>query len=47
MDWTDKFDLFLFDFDGLLVDTEELHFKAYQMLCQGRGYKLPWDINRF
>lgn len=41
------FDLVLFDFDGLLVDTEALHFKAYVKLCQNHGCRLDWDINRF
>ena len=47
MHWIHNFDLFLFDFDGLLVDTENLHFRAYQELCQRRGNALPWDLNRF
>lgn len=47
MDWVSHFDLFLFDFDGLLVDTEKQHFEAYQELCRRRGYQLPWDINQF
>jgi beta-phosphoglucomutase len=47
MEWVNNFDLFLFDFDGLLVDTEELHFKAYQQLCEKRGYTLPWDLDQF
>ncbi len=47
MNWIQNFDLFLFDFDGLLVDTENLHFRAYQELCQRRGNALPWDLNRF
>ncbi|CAM0117684.1 HAD family hydrolase [Rhabdochlamydiaceae symbiont of Dictyostelium giganteum] len=47
MDWIHNFDLFLFDFDGLLVDTEPLHFKAYQMMCQNRGYSLPWTLETF
>ena len=41
------FDLVLFDFDGLLVDTEALHFKAYVKLCQNHGCHLDWDITRF
>lgn len=45
--WIDNFDLFLFDFDGLLVDTEELHHQAYKLLCQRRGYTLPWDMDRY
>lgn len=44
---SENFDLFLFDFDGLLVDTEQLHFEAYQEMCRRRGYELNWDINQF
>ncbi len=47
MQWIHKFDLFLFDFDGLLVNSEELHFLAYQEMCLNRGYKLLWDLPRF
>lgn len=36
----DDYQLFLFDFDGLLVDTERLHWKAYQELMARYGYKL-------
>jgi HAD superfamily hydrolase (TIGR01509 family) len=45
--WIDKFDLFLLDFDGLLVDTERLHYAAYQRMCKNRGFLLPWDFNRY
>ena len=41
------FDLVLFDFDGLLVDTETLHFKAYERMCHNHGCPLDWDINQF
>lgn len=44
MDWIKQFSLFLFDFDGLLVNTEELHLKAYQEVCSKRGVKLDWDF---
>ncbi len=47
MDWIHKFDLFLFDFDGLLVNTEELHFCAYVEMCKKRGYALKWSLPRF
>jgi HAD superfamily hydrolase (TIGR01509 family) len=47
MNWIQKFDLFLFDFDGLLVNTEELHFEAYRQMCQGRGYSLDWSLFEF
>jgi len=47
MHWIHKFQLFLFDFDGLLVNTEELHFAAYQKMCFDRGFELKWDFKRF
>ncbi len=47
MDWIDRFDLFLFDFDGLLVNTEELHFEAYREMCRRRGCTLPWDMHEY
>jgi HAD superfamily hydrolase (TIGR01509 family) len=37
-------DLFLFDLDGLLVDTERLHWHAYQRMCQVFGATLGWDF---
>lgn len=40
----DHFQLFLFDFDGLLVNTEELHYQAYQLLCKQRGYHFSLDF---
>lgn len=47
MNWIEQFDLFLFDFDGLLVNTEQLHFDAYVNMCRARGYELNWDFTRF
>lgn len=47
MQWIHQYQLFLFDFDGLLVDTETLHFQAYVRMCAKRGYHLKWDFNRF
>jgi beta-phosphoglucomutase len=47
MDWIHNYQLFLFDFDGLLVDTERLHYKAYRAACQGRGFDLAWDFERY
>lgn len=47
MDWIDDFDLFLFDFDGLLVDTESLHFEAYRQTCAGFGLDLVWDMREY
>lgn len=39
--------LILFDLDGLLVDTEEFHFHAYQAACERFGYSLPWDFHEY
>lgn len=47
MEWIDDYDLFLFDFDGLLVDTERLHYLAYQKMCRDRGFHLEWDFTRY
>jgi beta-phosphoglucomutase len=47
MDWIQEYQLFLFDFDGLLVDTEQLHFTSYAELCRRHGYEMHWDFQRF
>jgi HAD superfamily hydrolase (TIGR01509 family) len=47
MEWISHFDLFLFDFDGLLVDTERLHHQSYERLCKSRGLAFPWDFHSY
>lgn len=47
MDWIHNYQLFLFDFDGLLVNTEELHYFAYKKMCSARGFNLDWNFNRY
>ncbi len=47
MQWIQQFDLFLFDFDGLLVNTEEIHAAAYRQMCKQRGYNLDWSLFEF
>lgn len=47
MQWIRKFDLFLFDFDGLLVNTEPLHYQAYVNALAKRGYLLPLSFSQF
>jgi len=47
MEWIRNYHLFLFDFDGILVNTEELHFAAYREMCRARGINLDWDLNTF
>jgi HAD superfamily hydrolase (TIGR01509 family) len=42
-----KFSLFLFDFDGLLVDTEQTHYQAYMDTLKKRGNPVDWDFNQF
>ena len=44
MEWTAKFQLFLFDFDGLLVDTEAVHYQAYQQMSQISNLKFDLDF---
>jgi len=47
MTWIKNYQLFLFDFDGLLVNTEEIHFLAYRRMCEGRGFSLDWSFERY
>lgn len=47
MHWLHTFQLFLFDFDGLLVNTEHLHYQAYVNMLDQRGYKLPLTFANF
>ncbi len=47
MQWIKDFDLFLFDFDGLLVNTEPLHYEAYREMCRRRGANLDWHLSDY
>ncbi len=47
MRWIHKFQLFLFDFDGLLVNTEAIHYQAYIDLLRQEGILLDWSFSRF
>lgn len=47
MQWIHDYQLFLFDFDGLLVNTEEVHFSAYRKMCKARGFDLKWTFDRY
>jgi beta-phosphoglucomutase len=47
MRWIQNYQLFLFDFDGLLVDTEPLHYAAYMEMSRQRGCPLQWDFKQF
>lgn len=47
MQWLSTYRLFLFDFDGLLVDTEQLHYRAYINMCNKRGFHLSWSFEEY
>lgn len=47
MDWIHRFQLFLFDFDGLLVNTEHIHYQAYVEMLTRRGCPIDWDFSKF
>jgi beta-phosphoglucomutase len=38
-----NYDSILFDFDGVLADTEPLHYRCWQEVLNGFGVELPWD----
>ena len=47
MQWIHDFDLFLFDFDGLLVNTEHLHYQAYVNVIEDMGHRLNLSFSNF
>ncbi|NGX28307.1 MAG: Beta-phosphoglucomutase [Candidatus Anoxychlamydiales bacterium] len=47
MRWIKDFELFLFDLDGLLVNTENIHYQAYINMLNRRGFKLDWSFLKF
>lgn len=47
MNWISRFQLFLFDFDGLLVNTEATHYQAYVDMLRGEGVQLSWSFDHF
>src|SRR3954471_22739935 len=39
-----SFDAVLFDFDGVLVDSEPVHWECWNTILQGEfGYTVPWE----
>lgn len=45
--WLENFDKIFFDLDGLLVNTEKLHYRAYCQTFIDRGYKLKWNFSTY
>lgn len=44
---TFPYEFVLLDFDGLLVDTEPFHYKAYMQMIEERGLVLSWSFAEF
>ncbi len=42
--WTEDYQLLMFDFDGLLVNSEPIFLQAYTTLLQTKGFHLDWDL---
>ncbi len=47
MKWIRQFQFVLFDLDGLLVNTEHLHYQAYLNVMARRGYAIDWTFGQF
>ncbi|MEN9654481.1 MAG: hypothetical protein RL235_593, partial [Chlamydiota bacterium] len=47
MQWIHRFQLFLFDFDGLLVNTEHLHYQAYCNMLSAEGFRLELSFQAY
>lgn len=47
MNWILEYSPIFFDFDGLLVNTEHLHYEAYRHMLEGRGCDFEWDFPTF
>jgi HAD superfamily hydrolase (TIGR01509 family) len=41
---TDRYDAILFDFDGVLIDSEPLHFDCWKQVLAPFGVELSWDV---
>lgn len=47
MQWIHRYQLFLFDLDGLLVNTEQIHFHAYRNMLELEGCDLIWSFGEY
>lgn len=46
-EWVKLFDLILLDFDGLLVNTENLHYLSYKKMVESLGFTFPIDYTTY
>jgi len=44
MNWIEEYATIFFDLDGLLVDTEPLHYESYQCLFKQYNTPCPWNF---
>lgn len=47
MRWFLDYSPIFFDFDGLLVNTEHLHYRAYRQMLERHGVSFLWDFPTF
>jgi len=47
MHWILDYQAIFFDFDGLLVNTEHLHYEAYRQMLLQNDSSFPWDFPTF
>lgn len=47
MHWITNYSAIFFDLDGLLVNTEPLHYKAYQILFTNHKIAFPWNFSTY
>lgn len=47
MECLKRYHLYLLDLDGLLVNTEQLHYEAYLQMCAARGFHLELTFGEY
>ena len=47
MSWFLDYSPIFFDLDGLLINSEPLHYRAYKMALEQEGIVLPWDFSTY
>ena len=47
VDWLSSYSVYLFDFDGVLIDSEPAHYAAYKKACFSFGYPISWSFDQY